>query len=111
MDFMPDGRLVAAFHAGEVYVYDPDTRAWALFADGLHEPLGVLAEGDGRILVMQKPELTRISDTDGDGRADLFETVSDEFGFTGNYHEFAFGPVRDAQGNLYISLNNASTGA
>ena len=111
MAFRPDGRLVVAFHAGEVSVYDPATREWSLFAEGLHEPLGVLAPRDDQLLVVQKPELTRITDTDGDGRGDLFETVSDEFGFTGNYHEFAFGPVRDAAGNLYISLNNASAGA
>ena len=35
----------------------------------------------------------------------------DGFGLSGNYHEFAFGPARDAQGNLYIALGLASNGA
>ena len=55
--------------------------------------------------------LTRLTDTNGDGVADRYETVSDQFGLSGNYHEFAFGPVRDAKGNLYIGLNTASNGA
>ena len=108
IDVLPGGRVAVAFHSGEIFVYDPPKQSWSLFAAGLHEPLGVLAVRDDQLLVMQKPELTRISDTDRDGRADDFETVSDAFGFSGNYHEFAFGPVRDARGNLYISLNDAS---
>jgi glucose/arabinose dehydrogenase len=109
--FLPDGRLVVCFHAGEVYFYDPATAAWQRFAEGLLEPLGVLPVAEDEVLVMQKPELTRLKDTDGDGRADVYETVTDDFGFSGNYHEFAYGPVADDAGNLYISLNTASTGA
>lgn len=106
-----DGRLVACFHHGEVAFFDPKTATWKIFAEGLHEPLGVIAEDDGSVLVMQRPELTRLRDTDGDGMADSYETVWDGFGMTGNYHEFAFGPVRGPNGKLYVSLNLASNGA
>lgn len=108
--FMPDGRLVVCFERGEIYFYNPKTKEWKFFAEGLHDPLGVLAVSNSEILVMQRPELTRVRDTDGDGVADEFEPVTDAFGMSGNYHEFAFGPVRDAKGNLYISLNTASNG-
>lgn len=111
LDFLPDGRAFVAFHGGEVQLLDPKTGRWSRFAEGLHEPLGVLAISDREILVMQKPELTRIVDENGDGTADLYEAFTDDFGFSGNYHEFAYGPVRDAEGNFYISLNDASTGA
>jgi len=107
LDFLPDGRLVACFLRGEVMIYDPKTKKWSLFAEGLHEPLGVLAISNSEILVMQRPELTRIKDTNGDGEADLYETVTDDFGITGNYHEFAYGPVKDKEGNLFIALNQA----
>ena len=107
---MPDGRLAAAFHHGEIAFYDFKTATWKIFAEGLHEPLGVLPAKDGGLLVMQRPELTRLSDTDGDGVADRYETVFDDFGMTGNYHEFAFGPVRSPAGKLYVSLNLASAG-
>src|SRR4051794_34111295 len=40
--FLPDGRLVAVFHHGEVYFYTPATKEWHLFAEGLHDPMGVL---------------------------------------------------------------------
>ncbi len=108
--FFPDGRFAAAFHRGEVLIYDPATAAWSTFAEGLHDPLGLLPLSDTELLVMQRPELTRVADTDGDGRADLYETVTDDFGMSGNYHEFAFGPVRGPDSTLYFSLNTASNG-
>ena len=111
MDATADGRLVVAFHRGEVGIFNPKTQDWKIFAQGLHEPLGVLAEKDGGILVMQRPELTRLRDTTGSGVADSYETVWDDFGMTGNYHEFAFGPVRGPNGKLYVALNVASNGA
>lgn len=111
LTFLPDGRLAACFHRGEVMLYDPKTKVWKRFAEGLHDPLGILAISNRELLVMQRPELTRITDTNGDGVADQYETVTDQFGMSGNYHEFAFGPIRDAKGNIYISLNTASNGA
>lgn len=109
--FLPDGRMAACFRRGEVMLYNPKTRVWTQFAEGLHDPLGILAVSNNELLVMQRPELTRLTDTDGDGQADRYETVTDAFGLTGNYHEFGFGPVRDRQNNLYVSLNTASSGA
>lgn len=111
MDRMPDGRLAVAFHRGEVMFFDPADGSWKLFATGLQEPLGMLAEADGSVLVMQRAELTRLKDTDGDGSADEYETVFDDFGMSGNYHEFSYGPARDAEGNLFIVLGIASNGA
>ena len=107
---LPDGRLAAAFHHGQVAFYDFKTLSWKIFAEGLHEPLGLLLGRDDSLLVMQRPELTRLRDTDGDGIADRYETVFDDFGMTGNYHEFAFGPVRGPNEKLYVSLNLASAG-
>ncbi len=109
--FMPDGRLVACFHRGEVYTYDPAKQEWKLFAQGLHDPLGVLAPKNDEVVVMQRPELTRLRDTDGDGVADHYETICDAFGMSGNYHEFAFGPVAAPDGGWFVALNTASEGA
>ena len=111
LDVLPDGRVVAAFHRGEVQIFDPVAKTWSPYAEGLHEPLGLLVESSTSILVMQRAELTRLKDTDGDGRADVYETVFDGFGMTGNYHEFAFGPAKGPDGSLYIALNVASNGA
>ncbi|WP_118193675.1 DUF7133 domain-containing protein [Albibacterium indicum] len=110
LDFFSDGRLIAGFLRGEIMIYNPQTKEWKMFAEGLHEPLGIHIVNDSEILVMQRPELTRVKDTDGDGYADLYETVTDDFGITGNYHEFNYGPVIDADGNIFIGLNSASSG-
>ena len=109
--FAPSGKLFACFHRGEVYSYDPATKQWKLFANGLHEPLGCLPVSDTEVLVMQRPELTRLIDSAGTGVADQYRTVCDSFGMSGNYHEFAFGPVLDPDGNYIIALNLASNGA
>lgn len=111
LDVLPDGRVAAAFHRGEVMIFDPAAKSWTRFAEGLHEPLGLVVESPASILVMQRAELTRLKDGDGDGRADDYETVFDDFGMTGNYHEFAFGPAKGPDGSLYIGLNVASNGA
>ena len=106
-----DGRLVACFHRGEIMFYDPAKKEWSLFAEGLHEPLGVYSEKEGTVLVIQRPEITRLHDTDGDGKADYYETICDDWGMSGNYHEFTFGLVKDSQGNAYIALGTASNGS
>jgi hypothetical protein len=62
-------------------------------------------------VVGQKAELTRISDTNGDGLADSFETMTDAFGYNGNYHAYMHGPVRDAKGDYFVTLNLDDSGS
>jgi hypothetical protein len=102
--FWTDGSLLATTRFGDVWRYHQEQ--WSLFADGLHEPLGIHVDrATGDLYVAQRPELTRLVDEDKDGRADLYETVNSQWGFSGNYHEYAFGPVRDSAGNFYVTLN------
>jgi glucose/arabinose dehydrogenase len=75
-----------------------------LFAEGLWEGLGLRVEDDG-VYVIQRQELSRLRDLDGDGRCDAVDTVADGWGVSGHYHEFAFGLPRDSAGNWYVSLN------
>ena len=111
MGFMPDGRLIACFHRGEVMTYDVKTQQWNVFAEGLHDPLGLQVLSNREILVMQRPELTKLADRDGDGIAEEYIVATDAFGMSGNYHEFAYGPEPDGHGNYFISLNCASSNA
>lgn len=111
LDINAKGQLVACFHRGEVATYHADTKTWKTFATGLHEPLGIYVEEEGTILVIQRPELTRLHDKDGDGVADLYETVCSDWGMSGNYHEFTFGLVKDSKKNIYIALGTASNGS
>jgi glucose/arabinose dehydrogenase len=109
--FTPDGRLAAAFRRGYIYLMDTRSQRWTKFAEGLQTPLGILSSKPGEFLVVQLPELTRVADTDGDQEADVYETIADTWGMSGNYHEFIYGPVRDTQGNIYLALGCASDGA
>lgn len=110
LDFLPDGRMVVCLPSGEIFFYSPKTMQWQLFAEGFHNPLGVIALSNSSLVVSQRPELTKVSDTDGDGKADDFEVVSDSFGMSGNYHEFHFTPVRDKEGAYYFALGTGSSG-
>ena len=103
---MPGGDVASSTRRGDVFITTglgrpnkvPDYR---LFASGLHEILGV-AYKDGAIYATQQGEVTRLVDEDKDGRADLFETVSDSWGF-GDYHEFTYGSQFDREGNLWVA--------
>jgi azurin/glucose/arabinose dehydrogenase len=108
LDVLRDGRPAVATRRGEVWfvdgAYDPDPEPrYSLFAQGLHEPLGLLVKGD-TIYSAQRGELTRMIDEDGDERADVYETVF-AWPLTGNYHEYSFGPLELPNGNLFVSLN------
>ena len=104
MDWMPDGRLMVCTRRGEVWSMKDGK--WKLFATGLQECLGLLhGETNNDLYVMQRPELTHLIDTKGVGVADKYVTVCSDFGFSGNYHEYAYGPVKDADGNFCGTLN------
>jgi hypothetical protein len=108
---LPNGNLAACFHRGEVMIYNPKTKVWKKFAEGLQDPLGLMAISNNEILVMQRGELTRLTDKDKNGVADEYQTVTDAWGLSGNYCEWGYGPVKDKDGNLFMSLNTASNGA
>lgn len=122
LGFAPDGSLFVCTRRGEVWVRrgasTPKGRAtlgvkpafaWSLFAEGLHEPLGIHVVSTREAIVAQRPELTRLKDTNNDGVADEFSTVTAAFGVSGNFHEYHYGPVVDKAGNLYGTLNVAWT--
>lgn len=104
---LPGGRLAIGTRRGEILIVDgafaplPDPHIQR-FAEGLDEVLG-LGYRDGAFYATQQTELTRVSDSDGDGRADRFENLSDAWGF-GHYHEFAWGSGVQGDGSVYVVL-------
>jgi uncharacterized cupredoxin-like copper-binding protein/glucose/arabinose dehydrogenase len=105
MDFLPNGDLAVTTRRGEVWIItDPgDEAEYTLFARGLHEPLGLTAH-DGSIYVAQRGEVTKLTDRDRDGRADVYETVY-AMPLTGNYHEYHYGPLIQPDGTMLTTRN------
>ncbi|MEM1323233.1 MAG: family 16 glycoside hydrolase [Bacteroidota bacterium] len=113
MDFLSDGRLVVSTWDanGSVYLLDgvqsgdPSKINVTLIAKGFAEPLG-LKVVDDEIYVLQKQELTRLIDLDGDDIIDEYQTVSNAWKVSPNFHEFAFG-LAYKDGYFYAALATA----
>ena len=109
---MPDGRIAASTRRGEIWIiqnaYGTGQPHFSRFASGLHEVLG-LAYKDGAFYCTQRGELTKIEDKNGDGIADSYTPVT-LFQLSGNYHEYAYGPVFDKNGDMFVTLNVAWVG-
>lgn len=106
---MPGKKVAVATRRGDVWVvegaYGEDLSKvkWTRYAEGLHEPLGMYYK-EGSLFLVQRPEFTKLTDVDGDGRADRFETINQDWGINGDYHEFAFGSEPDKKGDVWMVL-------
>ena len=110
MGFMSDGDMVVSTRRGQVWrienpnAEDPNDASFKLICEGLHEGLG-LAVLEDEIYIMQRSEVSKLLDLDGDELIDEVQTITQDFGMSGNYHEFGFGLPVDDDGNMYFSLN------
>lgn len=111
---LPDGRLAVATRKGEIWFIEnvnmevksePD---YKLFASGLHTPMGLIYK-DGAFYTAQRAELTKITDSNGDDKADSFETIA-TWPLSGNYCEYNHGPILAPDGNFYINFNLGDNG-
>jgi cytochrome c len=110
MDFLSDGRLVVSTWdpTGGVYILsnvasgDPARIKVKRIASGLAEPLGVKVVND-TIYVLQKQELTRLVDLNGDDVIDEYQCFAKGWRASANFHEFAFG-LAYKEGFFYATL-------
>ncbi|KAA3439217.1 c-type cytochrome [Rufibacter hautae] len=103
---LPNGSLAISTRRGDIFIVENPTSAkphFRKFAAGLHEVLG-LAYKDGALYCAQRGELTKLMDTNNDGKADVFETVY-AWPLSGNYHEYSFGPKVAPDGSFFVSTN------
>lgn len=113
MDFLPDGRLVVSTWdaLGAIYVLDnvesgdPSKIKVKRIAQGLAEPLGIKVV-NGAIYVLQKQELTKLIDNNGDDLIDEYQCFAKGWRASANFHEFAFGLVYK-DGYFYAALATA----
>jgi hypothetical protein len=105
---MPNGSMALATRRGEVWIVEnPSSKNpyFKKFASGLHEILG-LAYKEGSLYCAQRGELTKLTDKNGDGKADSYETVH-AWDISGHYHEYSFGPKIAPDGSFFVSGNVA----
>ncbi|MGR3811643.1 hypothetical protein [Jiulongibacter sp. NS-SX5] len=105
---LPNGSLGISTRRGDIFIVEnPTSRSpyFRKFASGLHEVLG-LEYLNGSLYCAQRGELTKLTDTNGDGKADHYETVS-SWPVSGHYHEYSFGPKLIPGGGFFVSGNVA----
>ena len=107
LEVLPDGRLAVGTRRGDIYFIDgafasPPKPTYHLFATGQDEIFS-LAWRDGAMLATSFGEVTRIRDLNGDGVADRYETLSNNWGYAEG-HEFAFASKPDLEGNVWVAL-------
>lgn len=103
---LPNGDLGISTRRGDIFIVENPTSTkpfFKKFASGLHEVLG-LEYKDGAFYCAQRGELTKLMDTNGDGKADVIETVY-AWPLSGNYHEYSFGPKLAPDGSFFVSTN------
>ncbi|MBN7817448.1 c-type cytochrome [Algoriphagus pacificus] len=108
LTMLPNGNLGVSTRRGDVFVVENPTSTrpyFKKFASGLHEALGLYFE-DGAFYAAQRGELTKMVDTNGDGQADLYETVA-AWPLSSHYHEYSFGPKVASDGNFIVTGNVA----
>lgn len=108
---MPNGDVALATRRGDIwlisnaYMTAGSQPFYKKFASGLHEILG-LAYKNGSLYCAQRGELTKLTDKNGDGRADSYETVAN-LPISGHYHEYTFGPKVMPDGSMIVTGNVA----
>jgi len=107
MDWLSKDQLAICTYTGEVWIVEKangpvNEMKYRRFARGMNEPMGLLVK-DGNIYLGNKAELTRLTDTDNDGEADLFERICSDWDYTGSYNSFSYGPVLDSKGNFILA--------
>jgi cytochrome c551/c552 len=103
---LPNGDIAVTTRRGDIFIVENPSSAkpyFRKFASGLHEVLGV-AYKNGALYVVQRGELTRLYDSNMDGKADVFETIY-AWPISGNYHEYSFGPKIAPDGSFFVTLN------
>ncbi len=106
IDFFKDGRIAFSTFAGDVWIGSGIDEGlqnirWKRFAAGLHQALG-LKIVDDVIYVTCRDGIVRLTDSNGDGEADFYESFNNEVNVTPNFHEFMFDLQTDSEGSFYF---------
>jgi len=105
LDFLPDGRVAMCTCHGDVWLAKFDekesTVSWQRHAAGLYHPLG-LKVVDGKVVVLERGQLTRLHDNNDDGEADFYECVANDWDTGAGEHSYDTCLETDPEGNFYF---------
>jgi hypothetical protein len=107
LDFFSDGRAAVATWSGDVWIVsglDDSLRnvKWKRFASGLFDPLGLTIVRD-EVYVLERSQITRLRDLNGDGEADAYENFNNDAAVSPSYHAFAMDLRSDRAGNFFFA--------
>ncbi len=105
LDFLRDGRVAMCTCHGDVWLVTVNdaagTCSWQRYATGLYHPLG-LKVVDGKVVVLERGQLTRLHDNNSDGEADFYECVCNDWHTGGGEHSYDTCLETDPDGNFYF---------
>ncbi|HEY1380279.1 MAG TPA: LamG domain-containing protein [Gemmataceae bacterium] len=106
LDVLPNGDLAVCTAHGDVWIVSSvndrlERVTWKRFATGLFQPLGLKVVG-GKVVVLERGQLTRLHDTNGDGEADFFENVNNDWHTGAGEHSYDTCLETDPAGNFYL---------
>ncbi|MEC9330947.1 MAG: hypothetical protein VX409_00795, partial [Verrucomicrobiota bacterium] len=105
MDWINDDKLAISTWTGDIYIISGLTNKKNITVSnlikGLNEPMGLL-QRDGKLYVSQKPELTEISFNKTRTSITLTQ-VSSDWGYSGHYNAFSYGPALDKNNNFVLA--------
>ncbi len=105
LDFLDDGRIAVCTCHGDVWLVTVDEKAgtcsWQRHATGLYHPLG-LKVVDGKAIVLERGQLTRLHDLNRDGEADFYECINNDWDTGAGEHSYDTCLETDPQGNFYF---------
>jgi hypothetical protein len=105
VDFLPTGAIAVCTVHGDVWLVraDADLKEvkWQRYATGLYHPIG-LKVIEGKVYVLERGQLTRLHDDDGDGTADFYENVCNDWDTGPGEHSYDTGLETDPEGNFYF---------
>ncbi len=107
LGFLPNGDALVGVLAGEIWrvsgIADDLSRVtWQRFATGLNQPMGIHIDAHG-IFVLDRGQIYRLHDTNGDGEADFYENYANDFGGYDRSHSHTFGLHRTADGSFHFT--------
>ncbi len=106
VDFFDNGDAAVCTVHGDVWRVsgiddDLDEVKWKRYATGLHQPLG-LKVVDNKVHVLERDQITRLHDLNGDNEADYYENFNNDAVSGGGGHSFTTCLETDPEGNFWF---------